>query len=95
MAALDTHGCSRRQLPSCFNLWAVIYTESDPRGGWWFTSKDGGGRESPNLILHQLLVVALDDVADQALSAQVIMVTCGINLQIPQERKLVAESLSR
>jgi hypothetical protein len=84
-----------RQLPLCFNLWCVIYTESDPRGGWWFTSENGGGQTSPGSVLRHLLVGALDDVADKALSAQAIAVTCGINLLMPQERKSVMEALTQ
>jgi hypothetical protein len=93
--SLDAHRLFHRQLPSCFNLWCVIYTESDPQGGWWFTSKDGGGRVAPDVFLHHMLVVSLDDVADQALSAHVIMVTCGVNLVISEECKLITELLSR
>lgn len=73
----------------------MIYTESDPSGGWWIESEGQGGQSMPNLVIDHLLIGALDHFAEKARTSRVVIIACGVNLLLSPIRKGVMEALQR
>lgn len=78
-----------------FHLWSILYTESDPSGGWWFSSEDEGAQAPADEILGRLLLDALGDLAALSLGAHMVVVSCGVNLLLPEERKEIMKCLKQ
>ncbi|KAG8731063.1 hypothetical protein FRC10_002062 [Ceratobasidium sp. 414] len=78
-----------------FKIWCILFTESDPRGGWWIDSGSNAGRAGPEEILPHLLDQALEGWAEKSLAAHVVIVSCGLNLQNPEERQKIIGALSK
>ncbi|KAG8719759.1 hypothetical protein FRC09_010664 [Ceratobasidium sp. 395] len=65
-----------------YHLAVLFFTESDPRGGWWISSAKGtdlGGRcnEDKFISYHTTNLIPL---AQDALTARLFPVTCGMNM---------------
>ncbi|KAG8706921.1 hypothetical protein FRC08_000791 [Ceratobasidium sp. 394] len=77
-----------------FKIWCMIYTESDPRGGWWIDSGSSAGRATPDEVLPHLLDSALKGWAEKSKGAYVVVISCGMNLQILEERRQLIKCFS-
>jgi hypothetical protein len=92
-AHLTNASCS--ELPLEFDLWCFIYTESDPRGGWWFHSNGAGGQGPVEEVLGHVLITHLGPCAERARASHGVVISCGVNLLIPRVRKMIAVTLTR
>jgi hypothetical protein len=54
----------------------MLFTESNPGGGWWF-AEDAQAKEGEAL---ELLLEPYDHIAKLALSARIFPIACGLNL---------------
>lgn len=69
-----------------YHIAIIFMTESNPRGGWWFsTDKDRGGLgrtdERKFLCFH---IKVLTGLAKDAVTMQMFMLTCAVNLLNPK-----------
>ncbi|KAG9099178.1 hypothetical protein FRC06_005546 [Ceratobasidium sp. 370] len=69
----DIQNILRTETP--YHLVHVLYTESNPGGGWWF----GDGQSDEALMLEGLLT-PYDQIARKASSARLFTIACGLNL---------------
>lgn len=83
-----------RYVPSPpFRLWCIFMTESDPNGGWWIDDGESRAQSDENSVLDYYLN-GMYSWAEHAVTADIIVTSCGVNLGLADSRKQVISYIS-